>query len=289
MPTSASAPRRRLDRPGRQRGGPRRAVPPGPARQAQRQAAEVGKPGHLLHRPAAHRGQPRARRVHRARRLPHQLADHREPGRPAAPVGLQQLQRHPEVGDLLGRIQELGHRGGRDHGRRRRARHHGELRARPLRVQAQGRDVRAVRRGPDVPAGDRDHPALHHRQGPWPGRQPDGHRHPADRLRAADDGHHPDAVPARHPQGDRGGRGHRRLEPPRVLLPHGHPAVAARRDHRRHPRLHHQLEQLHPAAVHPELAGELHAAARRAAVLLAVLDPTRRGSSRSPRCRCCPR
>src|SRR5690349_747037 len=154
------------------------------------------------------------------------------------------------------------------------------LETRPVRrLQAQGRDVLTVRRGPDVPAGGRDHPGLHHRQGPRPCRQPDGHRCPADRIRPADDGHHPGALPACHPEGDRGGCSHRRHEPPRVLLPHGHPAGAARRDHRRYPRLHHHLEQLHPAAVRLELAGELHAAARRAAVLLAVLA----GHSAGPR------
>ena len=59
-------------------------------------------------------------------------------------------------------------------------------------------------------------------------------RHPpADRVRAADDDHHPGAVPAGDPERDRGGRGHRRLQPARLLLAHGAPAVGAGCDHRR--------------------------------------------------------
>ena len=59
----------------------------------------------------------------------------------------------------------------------------------------------------------------------------------------------------------------------RMAIPLSLPGVVTVGD----PRLHHQLEQLHPAAVRPEHAGELHAAARRAAVLLAVLAGHRAG------------
>ncbi|MBM7331943.1 carbohydrate ABC transporter permease, partial [Agrobacterium sp. S2] len=66
-------------------------------------------------------------------------------------------------------------------------------------------DVLAVRRGPHVPDDGGHHAAVHHDQEPRPHEQPGRHHPAADRLRAADDDHHPGAVPAGHPEGAGGG------------------------------------------------------------------------------------
>ena len=62
------------------------------------------------------------------------------------------------------------------------------------------------------------------------------------------------------------------------LLPHGDAAVDPRRGDHGHPRVHRELEQLPASAVHPQRPVDVHAAARCAGVLVAVLGGHRQSA-----------
>jgi ABC-type sugar transport system permease subunit len=102
---------------------------------------------------------------------------------------------------------------------------------------------------------------------------------PADRVRHPHDNHRPGPVPASDTGRNPGGRVDRRLQPAGVLLADGAPAIDAGCHHRGHPDLHRQLEQLPAAALHPQPGVDLHAAAWRAGLRIAVLGRHGQGPS----------
>ena len=84
---------------------------------------------------------------------------------------------------------------------------------------------------------------------------------------------------------DRGGRVHRRLQPPRLLLAHGAAPRSSGGHHGRHPRVRRQLEQLPAATVPPQRQRELHACRSGCRPSHRSIRSTLRRCSPSPRCR----
>ncbi len=227
---------------GRRRGPPGRARParPGPPdrglRPALRRAAH-GRGGH--HHPGRVRG---------PRRLPRRPAARGRPGRPAGPVGLDQLHRLAHLGQLLGAAPQQRRRRRPLDGHRRPVRGARGLRHRPARVPRSRGRVHGVHAGPAVPGDGRDPAAAHPRPGHRAARQPARPGPAGGGLRAAPDDHHPAAVLPEHPEGARGRRGDRRLRPARLLLPHPAAAVEAGPGHRRGARPGLELEPVPAAA-----------------------------------------
>ena len=247
----------------------------------------LGQSRRLLRRARRRRAHARAGALHHHRRLPHELADH--PTRRRCPT--------PGCCTNYADVLRSARRSGASARTPRSSRVATTVGVVVLGLMASyvlaryssgaGRAVRAVRRRPDVPDDGGDHAAVH-RACANLGLDElllGGIILPQIAFAPADDDHHPGAVPAAIPDEIEEAAVDRRMQPPRLLLAHGAAAGAARRHHRRHPRVHRQLEQLPPAAVHPQRRGELHAAARRAGLLVAVLRRTPRRCSPSPRCR----